>query len=54
LPRRKVEHLALEGEIITWRCSAQDTCPRGANYLDTKVIEIEISIVVVAGLFSTA
>ena len=54
LPWRKVEQLPFESEIITRRCTTQDTCPRGANYLDTKVIEIESFIFVVVGLFSNA
>ena len=52
LPWRKVEYLTFEGEVITRRCSAQDTCTRGANYLDTEVIEIESLVFIVAGLFS--
>jgi len=44
----------LEGEVITWRCSAQDTCPRGTYDLNAKVIENESSIFLVAVPFGVA
>ncbi|SRR6266404_9567617 len=54
LPRREVEHLALQGEVVARFCSAEDTCPRGTYDLNAEIVEIECSIILVSGLFNIA
>lgn len=37
----EIQHLALEREVVTWFCAAEDSFAFRADYFDAEVVELE-------------